>query len=267
MTAEKQLRQYRDRLTDAVLPERVPPAAVGVTLVTVALWAVVLGGRLPHPPMPGPMTAPGVPEAMGTSNGAAGVIAYLAMWGTMMSAMMYPSMLPLVREYVRGHDDAGVAENAGIVAVLATYSLAWTATGTVPLALDTLVSIRGLAAAHGPLLVGALGLFVAGYQQTELKRASLRNCCRVPDLDDSGLSVREGARRGLEHGLQCVRATWPLFALLVVSGSMNAAVMLALTVVVVAERLPPWRGEVATAVGVAAGVGGIAVVLFPGLIP
>ncbi|MFC7195965.1 DUF2182 domain-containing protein [Halosimplex aquaticum] len=203
---------------------------------------------------------------MGTSNGAAGVIAYLAMWGTMMSAMMYPSMLPLVREYVRGHDDAGVAENAGIVAVLATYSLAWTATGTVPLALDTLVSIRGLAAAHGPLLVGALGLFVAGYQQTELKRASSGTAAGSRIWTTR--ACRSGrARRGLEHGLQCVRATWPLFALLVVSGSMNAAVMLALTVVVVAERLPPWRGEVATAVGVAAGVGGIAVVLFPGLIP
>ncbi|QLH84033.1 DUF2182 domain-containing protein [Halosimplex pelagicum] len=267
MSTHARLRQYRDRLTDAVVPDELPPAPVGVTLVTLALWTVLLGGWLPMPSMPGPATAPGVFEAMGTSNGLAGALAYLLAWGTMMSAMMYPAMLPLVRRYTRESETDGWGAGAGVAALLLAYSSVWTAAGLVPLLVDALVGISGLTAAHGPLLVGGLGLFVAWYQRTDHKRSALRECCGSVSFDGDALSLEQGARKGIDHGVECVRATWPLFALMVVAGSMNPVVMLGLTLVVTAERMPPWEDEMATAVGVAAGVGGLAVLLLPGLLP
>ncbi|WP_436928782.1 DUF2182 domain-containing protein [Halosimplex halobium] len=267
MSTHARLREYRDRLTDAVVPDRVPPAPVGVTLVTLALWTAILGGFLPLPATDGPMSAPGVFEAMGTSSGLAGALAYLLAWGTMMSAMMYPAMLPLVRRYTRESATDGWGAGAGVAALLVAYSSVWTAAGIVPLLVDAVVGIRGLAAAQGPLLVGGLGLFVAWYQRTDHKRSALRACCGSVSFDGDTLSVEQGARKGIEHGIECVRATWPLFALLVVAGSMNPVVMLGLTLVVAAERFPPWEEEMATAVGVAAGVGGLAVLLVPGLLP
>jgi len=267
MSTHARLRQYRDRLTDALALEELPPAPVGVTLVSLALWTALLGGWLPMPSLPGPMTAPGVFEAGGTSNGITGALTYLLVWGTMMSAMMYPAMLPLVRRYTRASETDGRGTGVGVTALLLAYSSVWTAAGIVPLFVDAVVGIRGLTGAHGPLLVGGLGLFVAWYQRTDRKRSALRECCGSVSFDGDALSLEQGARKGLEHGVECVRATWPLFALMVVAGSMNPVVMLGLTLVVTAERLPAWGEEMATAVGVAAGVGGLAVLLFPGLLP
>lgn len=259
----QQFHQYRTAVRDRFRPDTVPAAAVGMTAGTLLLWTVLLRGWLPLPSMPGPMTAPGVPEAMGTTNGVVGVAAYLLMWGVMMSAMMYPAMLPLVRRYTDRLDGDAVTVGSRIVALLAGYSLVWTVTGVVPLLADALVGIRELAVTHGPLLLFAGGLLVAGYQQTERKRAALRDCCSTADVAEPSLTVRAAARRGLRHGRECVLATWPLFALMVVAGSMNPVVMLGLTLVIAAERLPPWGEEVATAVGLTAGVAGFVALLVP----
>ncbi|WP_424019239.1 DUF2182 domain-containing protein [Halorientalis pallida] len=260
MTLGDTLRSYRTELERQVRPDNVPPASVGVAAVSLLLWAVLLGGWLPTPSMPGPMAVPGVPEAMGTGNGLVGVAAYLLVWGVMMSAMMYPAMLPTARRYVDALDEADARSTGTFVATLFLgYSLVWTATGVVPLLVDALVGIRGLVAGHGTLVLAGLGLLIAGYQQSDYKRDALAGCCR--DVVVSDRSFTGALERGFDHGKQCVRATWPFFALMVAAGSMNPVVMLGLTVVVAAERLPAWGEEVSTAIGIVSAAASTVLVL------
>ncbi|MCU4974459.1 DUF2182 domain-containing protein [Halobacteria archaeon AArc-m2/3/4] len=227
------------------------PVATTATLSLAALlWVVLLEGWLPMP-MAGvdaPMSAPGVPELIGTTNGLAGVGAYLLMWGTMMMAMMLPSLVPAVRRFS--------AELCGpihrtlppVVAFFGAYALAWTLTGVVPLAADTLVSIRSLAVGGGPLFVAALLTLAGAYQLTPLKRGLLERCrgclgvCHRP-------TVTDGLRHGFGHAVRCIGCTWALFALMVGLGSMNALVMVGLTLVVSLERLAAESERYALATG------------------
>lgn len=240
---------------------RVPTVSVGLSIITLLLWVTILGGWLPMPgsAMGSPMSDPGVAEAMATSNGLEGVASYLLVWGVMMSAMMYPAMLPFVRRYAGALRGSSVTRAAAIGVFLGAYSLVWTVTGIVPLMVDAVVDISGLARDHGTFIVGGMLLVVAAYQLSSYKRDSLRKCCST--VEPGRPSVRVAVRSGIEHGLSCVRCTWVLFALIVVVGSMNAFWMLLLTMVVTAERLVGWGDELAATIGVVSGVGGIAVLL------
>lgn len=234
--------------------------------VTFLLWTVLLSGWLPLPSVPGQMTAPGVFEGMGTSNGLVGVLAYLLGWGVMMSAMMYPAMVPLARRYACALDDEPRVDTVGYLATLfGTYSLVWTATGAVVLLADVLLDVSALAATAGPWLVGLLGVGIMAYQQTDLKREALADCCCGVDVAEA--TPLSAVENGVEHAVNCVTATWPFFALMVLAGSMNPIVMLGLTIVIAAERLPADRTVYTDAIGLVAGGAGLLVVLLPGLLP
>ncbi|MFC4551908.1 MULTISPECIES: DUF2182 domain-containing protein [Halorussus] len=251
------------RFVEAQFPDRdeLPEVSVAMAAATLLLWTALFDGWLPMPAMEGSMVMsdPGVPEAIATHNGVEGVVLYLVTWGVMMSAMMYPAMLPFVRRYVGSMEASPTGKASAAVAFLGTYSLVWTATGVVPLAVDALVDISALVANYGRFVVGGM-LVVAGvYQLTAYKREALRTCCagvcsHVPAFPDA-------ARRGVEHGRRCVRCTWALFALMVVVGSMNFFWMLLLTAVVTLERFADRGGDVAATVGYAAIAGGLVTLL------
>jgi predicted metal-binding membrane protein len=147
----------------------------------------------------------------------------------------------------------------------------WTAAGLVPLA-----AIQGLgflpavpAAGWLPRIGGAV-LVVAGlYQLTPLKQACLR-ACRSPlgfiVSHDFGGGSPAAARAGLSHGLFCLGCCWALMAVLAVVGLMNLAWMAILAAVFFIEKT--WRRGVALSqiVGVACLLGGIVVVLQPGVL-
>lgn len=258
--------RYRTELRERFIPDRVPETTTAMAAVTLVLWTLLLSGWLPTPSLPGPMAAPGVPEAMGTTNGLGGVIAYLLGWGVMMSAMMYPSMIPLARRYADELDDERPEDAVGyLTATFGTYSLVWAATGVVPLLVDAVLDVSALTGAIGPFLVGGLGLFVAGYQQSDLKRDALTDCCCGVDVDEP--SLHSAVSSGVEHAVNCITATWPFFALMVVAGSMNPTVMLAFAFVIAAERLPADRTVFTDAIGLVAGAAGVVVLLLPGLLP
>lgn len=234
------------------------PIATTATLSLAAfLWLVLLGGWLPMP-MAGvdaPMSAPGVPELIGTTNGLTGVGAYLLMWGTMMMAMMLPSLAPAVRRF-RGELCGPIHRTLpSAAAFLGAYALAWTLTGIVPLAVDALVSIRSLAVEGGPLFVASLLLLAGAYQLTPLKRGLLERCrgclgvCHRP-------GVADGLRHGFDHAVRCIGCTWALFALMVGLGSMNPLVMVGLTLVVSLERLADESERYALATGAVLLAGG-----------
>jgi predicted metal-binding membrane protein len=247
-----------------VSTEELPPVSLAVVGATLLLWVALFDGWLPMPAMSGSMSMtmsdPGVPEGMATANGLSGALTYLLMWGVMMSAMMYPAMLPFVRRYAESAQGTTGEVARGLGYFLGTYSLVWLSTGVVPLAFDAVVDVSWLVGNHGRFALGGMLLVAGLYQLTDEKRESLRTCCaRVPAHEPR---APDAIRRGIEHGLSCVRCTWALFAFMVFVGSMNFFWMLLLTTVVTLERFAPRAGDVATTVGVAAVVGGVLTLLF-----
>lgn len=248
---------------DCIDTDRLPvDATIGLSL-SALLWLVLLEGWLPFPSPAGidvPTTAPGVPEVIGTTNGLFGVSTYLLMWGTMMLAMMLPSMVPAIRKFRRSQCGTMWRRGLPFVTFLGVYGLAWTATGAVPLAVEQLVSIRDLATVHGRFLVAGTLLFAGVYQLTPLKRRLLkrcRDCHSVPHRP----RIVDGIRYGFAHAVDCIACTWALFALMVALGSMNVSVMIAITLAVALERIGREGESFAVAMGVLLLTGGLLTLL------
>lgn len=251
-----------DSLTDRIDIDRPPLADTLVLSLAAVLWLVLLEGWLLGPgpasaALEAPMSAPGVPEAIATANGLPGVVTYLLAWGTMMLAMMLPSLLLAVRRSRAEICDSLSVFLPSIAAFLAAYGLAWSLVGAVPLAVQSLVPIRELLTASGSVLgigvgtavVAALLAFAGGYQFTALKRDLLARCSCCHSIPHCP-TLRRMAREGLSYAVNCIGCTWPLFAAMVALGTMNVTVMVALTLVVAVERLAPDSEDVALAWGV-----------------
>lgn len=194
---------------------------------------------------------------------------FFAMWVAMMVAMMFPSAAPMVLMYgrMRRSDPPSVA------LFTASYIALWFGFGAVAFALGRLVEDRVTSSMwiseNWTRGAGVL-LIVAGiYQLTPLKDVCLRHC-RTPLGFVMGYwrDGRTGAvRMGLRHGLYCVGCCWLLFLVLVPLGVMNIAAMIAVTLLVFAEKVLPWGRGVARAAALALVVYGALVVTRPELLP
>jgi predicted metal-binding membrane protein len=177
----------------------------------------------------------------------AGAAVFIGVWAVMMAAMMLPAAAPMILIFASAqtrHDHAA-AIPTGIF--IAGYLFVWSAIGAVVYGLVQIgaeaASYLGLLdrATWGPLALGAT-LVVAGlYQFAPLKRACLHHC-RSP-LAFVALHWRDGMlgafQMGVWHGAYCLGCCWALFAVLVVAGIMSLTWMLALTLVVFAEKVFP----------------------------
>ena len=229
------------RLAYRALERRATLATVAVllALAAVAWWltlgnardmaSMVQGVAQVGTAMPFDMTAP----------------VFLAMWTTMMVAMMFPTVAPIVllHRMVMRRRDRGVAPT---VAFGAGYLAVWAAVGLVPLA--ALVGFREVAdGATWAARAGGVVLVVAGaYQFTRWKDTCLR-ACRSPltflATHDFGRGNVGAFRAGVSHGLYCLGCCWALMAVLFVVGLMNLAWMAAIAIVFLAEK--NWRHGVA----------------------
>ncbi len=195
-------------------------------------------------------------------------LVFLPMWVTMMVAMMFPTIAPIVllHRFVMLKRGAGMAPTAAFVA---GYLLAWSALGIVPLSVllgfrRSEVDVTVVARLCGVVLV------VAGaYQFTRWKQVCLR-ACRTPltflSTHDFGRGLAGSARVGVAHGAYCLGCCWALMAVLFAVGLMNLAWMAVIAVVFLAEK--NWRHGVAlTRVAGTAVLGlGTAIVLHPVLL-
>ena len=244
---------------------RLPIIAIVTYGIALLAWTAIIRRWLPMPGMvPGlRMSDPGAPEAMALSNGLVGVGLYLFMWGVMMVAMMYPSSVPLFRMYYNTLDGTTRRETtARVGAFMGTYALVWTATGVIPLAVNAGVPLATIANQHGAFLIGGTLLILAAYQLSPYKNRCLKYC-RTPLgflMEYHKPGVRGAAEMSFRFSVFCVGCCWALFALMVVVGSMNILWMAGITVVLSLERVLGWCDRLATGVGVAAGIGGIAVI-------
>ncbi len=234
------------------LDQRATPlvAAVGAVVALAAGWTVARA------------------QGMWTASGTMGVdfVPFVLVWGTMMTAMMLPSVTPFAALYLRSLDDHRIARTA---AFLAGYTLLWAATGTAAYALavaaDHIVASGGAAPS---LFAAAIFAATALFYLTPVKYRLL-GYCRNP----LGLLIEYGSyrgpardlRAGLHHGVTCLGCCWALMTLMAVFGMMNVIAMVAIALIVALEKLWSDGERFARGVGAVAGVLAVVVLAFPGL--
>lgn len=182
----------------------------------------------------------------------------IAMWWTMMMAMMLPSAAPTILLYARvyrhaqaqGRIQPGLAPTGPF---LAGYVLLWLAFSLTATALHWWLERQGLVStgtmgSQKAWLSGAVLIAAGLYQLSPLKNVCLSHC-RSPA---SFLSRhwRPGAvgalRLGALHGAYCVGCCWALMLLLFVGGVMNLIWIAVLAVIILVEKLSPagqWVGR------------------------
>jgi predicted metal-binding membrane protein len=87
-------------------------------------------------------------------------------------------------------------------------------------------------------LGGAIILLAGVYELTPLKELCLREC-RLPIATTRWHGEKEIFSMGLLHGSFCVGCFWPLFVALYPLG-MSVGAMVAITLIVLAEKALPW---------------------------
>jgi predicted metal-binding membrane protein len=173
--------------------------------------------------------------------------AFLVAWVAMMAAMMLPAVLPVVRLYARA---AAGGHAAPVVVFVGGYIAVWSVVGIPAFLLWS--RLNGPVAQATPWVgrfAGAVAVAAGLYQLTPLKAVCLRHC-RSPlsfflhhgkHLDRPVGAFVAGGR----HGLFCLGCCWMLMVLLIAFGAMQLAWMLALAVLILAEKLAPFGERLA----------------------
>jgi predicted metal-binding membrane protein len=191
----------------------------------------------------------GMDAGPGTDPGGLGF--YVVSWVVMMSAMMFPSIVPMVLTFGfvqrRRRDRGSVERTVSSWVFVGGYLLTWTAFGL--LAYGLYVGVRSLSIPElswrrgGPYLAGGVLLAAAIYQLTPMKDACLRRC-RAP-LDLVLTQWRDGPlgalRMGAVHGAWCVGCCWGLMAALFALGVMSLTWMVVVAGLISLEKLLPRR--------------------------
>ena len=199
--------------------------------------------------------------------------AFTAQWGVMMAAMMLPSAAPMILLYrtVGRRLSAGGEPVAAPALFAAVYLLVWLLLGVPVYAAHLAVAAAAArwswAGAAVPYAV-ALALAAAGaYQLSAAKHACLRHCeaplAFLMRRWRSGYAAT--LRLALAHAAYCVGCCWGLMAILVAAGAMSLPWVLAITVVVFAEKVLPAGRRTARVVGVALLALAVAVAAHPPL--
>jgi predicted metal-binding membrane protein len=220
-----------------------PGARLQVAVLALLVGLAALAWLLTHERMLGMDAGPG------TDPGGLGF--YLVSWVVMMSAMMFPSIVPMVLTFEflqrRRRDRGSIERSVSSWVFVSGYLLTWTTFGL--LAYGLYVGVRSLSIPDlswhrgGRYLAGGVLLAAAIYQLTPIKDACLRRC-RAP-LDFVLSNWRDGPsgalRMGVVHGAWCVGCCWGLMAALFALGVMSLTWMIAIAGLIAIEKLLPWR--------------------------
>jgi predicted metal-binding membrane protein len=133
----------------------------------------------------------------------------------MMAAMMLPSAVPAIARRAREHDG-----------VLAAPLFAGSYLGTWALAALAMCLLYRPAARVGVMPAGALIVGAGLYEFTPIKRQCRRRC-------------RQRVRSGLRFGVNCLGSSIGLMLVLVAVDVMSIALMCAIAVVVLVQKLLP----------------------------
>jgi predicted metal-binding membrane protein len=164
---------------------------------------------------------------------------FVAVWVSLMAAMMLPGAIPAVLR--RAH--AGGMRAAPVF--VGSYLAVWTLVG---------VAVYALYRPHGSFAAGAVVIAAGLYELTPLKQHFRRRC-------------RDSARSGFEYGLCCVGSSIGLMLMLVALSVMSATWMSVIAVIVLAQKLLPAKAAVDVPLALAIVGLGILIVIAPSSIP
>jgi predicted metal-binding membrane protein len=234
-------------------------------------WGMTEFALFPHRSLPEMAGMAGMPMGPSEVRWSADYGALMiAMWWTMMIAMMTPSAAPAILLYARvarhaATPDSAPSRLAGTGAFAAGYLLGWLAFSVAAAAVYWLLLWAGSISTammnlQSRWLSAGLLILTGVYQLSHLKTACLSHC-RSPALFLSRHwrpGLPGALRLGTLHGAYCVGCCWALMALLFVGGVMNLAWIAALSLMVLAEKLFPSGRWVGHAMGVLLIVWGLA---------
>jgi predicted metal-binding membrane protein len=251
-------------------------AVILVTLLALAALAWVASARQTQ----GGDMAPGIGRLfggaemassgmdMGSSSAGMSLPLFLGMWVTMMVAMMFPAVAPMVVGHWRLTYRRGGTPLA-VVLFASGYLFTWAALGVMAFgAYRALLSFTpNLNARSAALLAGSILMVAGAYQFTPLKSVCLKHCRNPLDfLHHWRPGLAGAARMGVEHGLYCVGCCWGLMLVLFAVGLANLAWMGILAAVIFVEKIAPFGWAARKGVGAGLAVLGGLIVAVPALL-
>jgi len=196
------------------------------------------------PGLAGPAWVVAVREMDGMNMGVASELGsfacFVALWVSMMAAMMLPGAVPAV---LRRAQASGRVR--AVPLFIGSYLAVWTLVG---------VAVYALYRPHGSSAAGAVAIAAGVYEVTPLKQHFRRRC-------------RASIRSGFEFGLYCVGSSIGLMLLLVAVSVMSVTWMSVVAVLVLAQKLLPARAAVDVPLALAIVGLGILIVIAPSSIP
>jgi predicted metal-binding membrane protein len=165
---------------------------------------------------------------------------FVALWVSMMAAMMLPGAAPAVLR--RAHASGRVR---AVPLFVGSYLAVWTLVG---------VAVYALYRSHGSFAAGAVAIAAGVYECTPLKQRCRRRC-------------RESVRSGFEFGLSCVGSSIGLMLMLVALSVMSVAWMSVIAVLVLAQKLLPAKAAIDVPLALAIVGLGILIVIAPASVP
>jgi predicted metal-binding membrane protein len=165
---------------------------------------------------------------------------FVALWGSMMAAMMLPGAAPAVLR--RAHAGGRVR---AVPLFVGSYLAVWTLVG---------VAVYALYRPHGYLAAGAVAMAAGIYEFTPLKQQSRRRC-------------RESVASGFDFGLCCVGSSIGLMLMLVALSVMSVTWMSVITVPILAQKLLPAKAAIDVPLALAIVGLGVLIVIAPSSVP
>jgi predicted metal-binding membrane protein len=165
---------------------------------------------------------------------------FIAVWVSMMAAMMLPGAAPAVVR--RAHASGRVR---AVPLFVGSYLAVWTLVG---------VAVYAVYRPHGYVGAGVVAIAAGVYEFTPLKRHFRRRC-------------RESVGSGFGFGLYCVGSSIGLMLMLVAVSVMSVAWMSVIAVVVLAQKLLPAKALIDVPLALAIVGLGLVIVVAPASVP
>jgi predicted metal-binding membrane protein len=188
--------------------------------------------------MPGMAGMSGM-AGMGSGGGAgagvtligSGLVLGLGMWTLMIVAMMVPAALPAMQHVAV--NTLRWRRRRAVATFLAAYMSIWIAFGAVLIVVSPLWS-----GVDGKLVLAVALALAAGWQLTVQKRRALRDCHRPSAPPPRGWRATRGVLSfASRNGSACMRSCWAMMLAMGVASSMMVFWMVALTGIVLTEKL------------------------------
>lgn len=165
---------------------------------------------------------------------------FIAVWVSMMAAMMLPGAAPAVLRLAQTSSRV-----RAVPLFVGSYLVVWTLVGA---------ALYALYRPHGTLAAGAVVIAAALYELTPLKHRFRRRC-------------QEITRSGFEFGLCCIGSSLGLMLMLLALGVMSVTWMAVVAVLVIGQKLLPAKAVIDVPLALAMAGLGIVIVLAPSFVP